>query len=219
MKISQLSMSSPLHKPPCVLHCLRHRAATIVPKMRVTHHKHKLSGSIIVPRFSSVRVCMRVFVCLCACVSTDVCICVDMCVCARAAVHTCMLMCRKRGCVPVCVYVPARGSNCMSGRRSAGIGRTGTLIAVHTVLERFEAGEDTNVFEVVKQLKEERTGMVQRKVRFVVRKVGGGSSGNGALLGGGFLKQEGCQVAWLSPKCSTHQPCSPPERTREITSR
>jgi protein tyrosine phosphatase len=50
---------------------------------------------------------------------------------------------------------------------SAGIGRTGTLIAVHTVLERFEAGEDTNVFEVVKQLKEERTGMVQRKEQYV----------------------------------------------------
>jgi len=91
MKISQLSMPSPLHKPSCVLHCLRHRAATIVPKMRVTHHKHKLSGSIIVPRFSSVRVCMCVFVCLCVCVSQQMCVymCGYVCVraCGRACVH------------------------------------------------------------------------------------------------------------------------------------
>eukprot|EP00668_Euglena_longa_P006781 GGOE01008105.1.p1 GENE.GGOE01008105.1~~GGOE01008105.1.p1 ORF type:complete len:697 (-),score=88.18 GGOE01008105.1:670-2706(-) len=49
---------------------------------------------------------------------------------------------------------------------SAGIGRTGTLIAVHTALTRFASGLDTNVFEVVRQLKEERSGMVQRKEQY-----------------------------------------------------
>lgn len=47
---------------------------------------------------------------------------------------------------------------------SAGIGRTGTLIAVHTALTRFALGLETSVFDVVRQLKEERSGMVQRKV-------------------------------------------------------
>ena len=47
---------------------------------------------------------------------------------------------------------------------SAGIGRTGTLIAVQTALSRFNCGQEFSIFDIVKQLKEERSGMVQRKV-------------------------------------------------------
>jgi len=55
---------------------------------------------------------------------------------------------------PICVHC------------SAGIGRTGTFVAIHIGLELWLAGERYNIFDIVKNLRAQRQGMVQTKEQY-----------------------------------------------------
>ena len=54
---------------------------------------------------------------------------------------------------------------------SAGIGRTGTFIAIHAMLEQMKENKkkefNFDVYNVVKQLKQQRVGMIQKKEQYV----------------------------------------------------
>ena len=47
---------------------------------------------------------------------------------------------------------------------SAGVGRTGTFIALDVMLERIPQTHDVNVYEYVQNMRTKRTYMVQTKV-------------------------------------------------------
>jgi protein tyrosine phosphatase len=49
---------------------------------------------------------------------------------------------------------------------SAGVGRTGTYIAIDSLLEMLKANRKINVFNYVDDLRKQRVLMVQRAVRF-----------------------------------------------------
>jgi len=55
---------------------------------------------------------------------------------------------------PICVHC------------SAGIGRTGTFVAIHISLENWLADEEVNIFNTVKNLRFQRQGMVQTKEQY-----------------------------------------------------
>lgn len=48
---------------------------------------------------------------------------------------------------------------------SAGVGRTGTFIALHTLMKSVDVTKTVNIYKTVLQLREERVAMVQKKVR------------------------------------------------------
>uniref|UniRef100_A0A1I7YNQ3 Protein-tyrosine phosphatase n=1 Tax=Steinernema glaseri TaxID=37863 RepID=A0A1I7YNQ3_9BILA len=50
---------------------------------------------------------------------------------------------------------------------SAGVGRTGTMIAVHTVIERLLKGQQVNVRDVITQLRNQRAHAVQTEGQYV----------------------------------------------------
>lgn len=45
--------------------------------------------------------------------------------------------------------------------RSAGVGRTGTLIAIDIIIQRLKQEKKINIYELVKQLRTQRVKMVQ----------------------------------------------------------
>lgn len=47
---------------------------------------------------------------------------------------------------------------------SAGVGRTGTIIAIDTLYQALRAGNDVDVFETVLELRSQRMTMVQTEV-------------------------------------------------------
>ena len=47
---------------------------------------------------------------------------------------------------------------------SAGVGRTGTFIALDTMMERLKERKDINIFEFVTDMRSRRTKMVQTLV-------------------------------------------------------
>ena len=51
---------------------------------------------------------------------------------------------------------------------SAGVGRTGTFIALDILMDRVEQQEQIDVFEVVKNMRNDRCNMVQAKVSWAV---------------------------------------------------
>ena len=49
---------------------------------------------------------------------------------------------------------------------SAGVGRTGVFIALTNLIERLKTEAVVDVYQTVKKLRQQRTAMVQTKVRF-----------------------------------------------------
>ena len=47
---------------------------------------------------------------------------------------------------------------------SAGVGRTGTFIAIDTMMQRLEEKDDLNIYEFVTYMRTRRTFMVQNQV-------------------------------------------------------
>lgn len=47
---------------------------------------------------------------------------------------------------------------------SAGVGRTGTYLALDIILDQTQQEEEVNIFGVVKRMREDRCNMVQNKV-------------------------------------------------------
>lgn len=50
---------------------------------------------------------------------------------------------------------------------SAGIGRTGTVLAVHSALEHLQAGKELNIAQIVRDLRAQRTGSVQTQEQYL----------------------------------------------------
>jgi protein tyrosine phosphatase len=50
---------------------------------------------------------------------------------------------------------------------SAGVGRTGTYIAIDSLIQMIKAGNEINVFKFVNGLREQRILMVQRPVNLL----------------------------------------------------
>lgn len=51
---------------------------------------------------------------------------------------------------------------------SAGVGRTGTFIGLDSLLKQGKETERINVFEFVKQMREDRMTMVQTPVKIII---------------------------------------------------
>ena len=60
---------------------------------------------------------------------------------------------------------------------SAGVGRTGTFIVLDTMLERMEGEGTLNIYDYVKQLREQRVLMVQTLVRVSKYRIAGNFRG------------------------------------------
>lgn len=50
--------------------------------------------------------------------------------------------------------------------RSAGVGRTGTLIALDIILQRIQQEKKINIYDTVKQLRRQRVKMVQTSEQY-----------------------------------------------------
>lgn len=55
---------------------------------------------------------------------------------------------------------------------SAGVGRTGTIIAIDIIYQALRAGEDVDVFETVLKLRSQRMSMVQAQVYIMLTTLG-----------------------------------------------
>jgi len=64
------------------------------------------------------------------------------------------------------LVVPGKSLRPICVHCSAGIGRTGTFVAIHIGLEAWLAGEPYNIFDIVKNLRSQRQGMVQTKEQY-----------------------------------------------------
>ena len=62
---------------------------------------------------------------------------------------------------------PYSDPNALLVHCSAGVGRTGAFIVLDSMLERMKTEDTLNVYEFVKQLREQRVLMVQTLVRFI----------------------------------------------------
>ena len=89
---------------------------------------------------------------MCVCV----CVCACACACACACVHVCVFVCAHVH-VYVCVFMSL--SPC-----SDGMGRTGTFVCIHAMLERMNAESVVDFFQFVKSSRISRPDIVREQV-------------------------------------------------------
>ena len=98
---------------------------------------------------------------VCACVQPCACVfmlCVYVCVCVCVYVYVCLCMC-----VYMCVHVLLL-SLASSSLGSAGVGRTGTFIALDILLQHIREYDWVDIFGLACEMRQHRNHMIQTEV-------------------------------------------------------